>query len=208
MSKLGKDANVSERLRELITERYPERGRFTALGKLSEINANRWKNFYYRKQEATTDMVDFWCKKYPMDERWLTTGTRAPSQNDYPFAAPVPMNWEGQTIGDRLVWVIKEWAAPSADKLFAYLEEKAGGQISAAEWSRVVLRLEEPSLEMVQFVCKARPIFAQWVLLGWASKSPGIDPTNQESVDLYKKLYQGWFDSVNMERRNNGNEEG
>jgi hypothetical protein len=193
VNKTTKDVGVSERLRDLITERYPARGRFTVLGQVSEINANRWKNFYYRKQEAAADMVGFWCKKYPMDERWLTTGTRAPAQDGYPFAAPVPTKWEGQTIGDRLIWIIKEWASPRAEQLFAYLEEKSGGQISAAEWSRVILRLEEPSLQMVQLVCKARPIFTQWLILGWASKSGGVDPTDEESVDLYKKRYPGWF---------------
>ncbi|MFM0260907.1 hypothetical protein [Paraburkholderia sediminicola] len=207
MNKLGKDVNVSQRLRELIVERYPARGRFTALGQLSEINANRWKNFYYQKQEAAADMVEFWCKKYPMDERWLTTGIRAPAQDGYPFAAPVPMNWEGQTIGDRLVWVIKEWAAPRAEQLFAYLEEKSAGQISAAEWSRVILRLDEPSLAMVQLVCKARPIFTQWVLLGWASKSGGVDPTDATSVELYKKRYPGWFEKREVEQMQNGNQE-
>lgn len=207
MGKSDRDAEISERLRALIAERFPERGRFGVLERLSSVNANRWKNFYYRKQEAAADMVEFWCKKYPMDERWVLTGIRAPSQSEYPFAAPVPTTWEGQTIGDRLVWVVKEWASPRADQLFAYLEEKSQGRITAAEWSRVVLRLEEPSLPMVELVCRARPIFTQWVLLGYAGKNPGVDPTNQESVEMYKERYPGWFGSQNNDVTQNDHQE-
>lgn len=187
MTKTLKDIELSNRLRTLIEGTFPTRGRFGALESVSGIGANRWKNFYYRKQEAAPDMVDFWCKKYPMEQTWLLTGVEAPNQAEFPFDAPVPRDWEGQTMGDRLNWVIKEWASPSGEQLFAYLEKKSRGSIPAAEWSRVVLRLAEPTLEMAQLVCQFRPRFTEWVLLGRVTGEPPVDPTDQSSIENWKK---------------------
>ncbi|AXW22512.1 hypothetical protein [Ralstonia solanacearum] len=189
MTKTLKDVELSNRLRTLIEGTFPTRGRFGVLENVSGISASRWKNFYYRKQEAAPDMVDFWCKKYPMEQTWLLTGIEAPNQAGFPFGAPVPRDWEGQTMGDRLNWVIKEWASPSGEQLFAYLESKSRGRIPAAEWSRVVLRLAEPTLEMAQLVCQFRPRFTEWVLLGRVLGEPQVDPTDQSSIESWKKWY-------------------
>lgn len=186
MTKTLKDVELSKRLRELIEVTFPTRGRFSALEDASGITASRWKNFYYKKQEAAADMVDFWCKKYPMEQNWLLTGIAAPNQADFPFSAPVPRAWEGQTIGDRLNWVIREWASPSGEQLFSYLEAKSQGRIAASEWSKVVLRLAEPTLEMVQLVCEFRPRFTEWVVLGRVAYEPSVDPTDQASVEKWK----------------------
>lgn len=186
MTKTLKDLALSSRLRELISATFPSRGRFSALQDASGISANRWKNFYYKKQEAAADMVDFWCKKYPNEQTWLLTGVAAPNQADFPFSAPIPRAWEGQTIGDRLNWVIKEWAAPTGEQLFSYLEEKSRGRIAASEWSRVVLRLSEPTIEMVQLVCDFRPRFTEWVVLGRVSHEPAVNPTDHVSVEKWK----------------------
>lgn len=189
MTKTLKDVELSARLRDLVGKNFPTRGRFSALEGVSGISANRWKNFYYKKQEAAPDMVDFWCKKYPDEQVWLLTGALAPDQESFPFAAPVPRAWEGQTVGDRLNWVIKEWAAPSGEQLFAYLETKSRGLIPASEWSKVVLRLAEPTLEMVQLVCAQRPRFAEWVLLGRVLGEPAVDPTDLSSVEHWKEWH-------------------
>jgi len=186
MTKTLKDVELSKRLRDLIEGTFPTRGRFRALEEASGLSAGRWKNFFYRKQEAAPDMVDFWCKKYPMEQQWLLTGIEAPNQNEFPFLAPVPRAWEGQTIGDRLNWVIKEWASPSGEQLFSYLEAKSRGRIPASEWSKVVLGFSAPSLEMVQLVCEFRPYFTEWILLGHLGRQPAVDPTDQVSVEKWK----------------------
>lgn len=186
MTKTLKDVELSVRLRDLIEATFPTRGRFRALEEASGLSASRWKNFFYRKQEAAADMVDFWCKKYPMEQQWLLTGIDAPNQAEFPFCAPVPRAWEGQTIGDRLNWVIREWASPSGEQLFSYLEAKSQGRIPASEWSRVVLRLAEPTLEMVQLVCEFRPRFTEWIVLGHVGREPPVDPTDQASVEKWK----------------------
>lgn len=196
MTKTLKDVELSNRLRSVIESTFPIRGRFGALESVSGITASRWKNFYYRKQEAAPDMVDFWCKKYPMERAWLLTGLEAPNQAEFPFAAPVPQAWEGQTIGDRLNWVIKEWASPSGEQLFSYLEEKSRGNIPASEWSKVILRLAEPTIAMVQLVCQFRPCFAEWVLLGRVTGEPPVDPTDQTSIDDWKKWRNRRLDRI------------
>lgn len=191
---LVRDSNrqeVSERLRSLIDDKYPSRGRFTVLAEVSGISAARWKNFYYRKQDATPDMLDFWCRSYPMEKVWLTTGIDQSAKEGFPFAAPVPHDWEGQTVGDRLNWVIKEWASPSGEHLFRYLEGKSGGRIPAADWSKVVLRMEEPTIEMIRLVCSYRPRFTEWVMLGSVSGEPAVDPTDLSSIEKWKAWRAG-----------------
>lgn len=186
-SQTAKD--ISERLRKLLDDKYPSRGRFTALAANSAITASRWKNFYYRKQEASRDMLDFWCATYPMDRSWLMTGNEPPDREGFPFAGVVPEPWEGGSIGDRLNWVIREWASSTGEHLFKYLEQRSCGSIPAAEWSKAVLRLEEPSLAMVQLVCSYRPRFTEWVLLGKATSEPAVDPSNGASVENWKRWH-------------------
>lgn len=200
----SKTKETSERLRSLIEDRYPSRGRFTALANVSGISAARWKNFFYRKQEAAADMIEFWCKTYPINRTWLITGIEPSTQEGFPFAAPVPESWEGQTVGDRLNWVIKEWASPSGEHLFKYLEAKSAGQIPASDWSKVVLRIEEPSMEMVRLVCSFRRRFTEWVLLGSVSGEPPVDPTDRASVENWKQWRSGILDPLEAEADTSG----
>ncbi|MFJ9450271.1 hypothetical protein [Herbaspirillum sp. NPDC101397] len=193
MTKALKDIALSERLRDQIVRRFGERGKFRLLEEASGINESKWKNLYYRKQEATAEIIDFWCRRYPEDEVWLKTGKAQPREADYPFLAPVATTWEGQTITDRLNWVITEWASPVGEDLMKYLEEKSGKKISASQWSKVIMRLEEPTLEMVKVVCEARPLFTQWVLLGKVPSPMQVDPSDEQSVaEWAKKEKKSW----------------
>jgi hypothetical protein len=69
-----KDVDRSERLRTLIRRDFVERGRFRLLEEASGINASKWKNFFYSRQEASDEQVQFWQSKFPEDARWLRTG--------------------------------------------------------------------------------------------------------------------------------------
>jgi len=171
----------SERLRDLVSRVFPTTGRFAALEAVSGIKAARWKNFYYRKQEAAADMIQFWCEQYGHEAAFLIDGADKRSV-DFAFAAPVPVNWKGQTVGDRLVWVISEWASGSGAQLFRYLEQRSRKTIPAEAWAPVVMRVQEPTLEMVQVVCEHRPYFTEWLVTGRLSGQPAVDPTSEESV--------------------------
>ena len=186
MEQLPNDDAIADRLRRLVGHTYPQRGRFGALEAVSGISASRWKNFFYRKQNATHELLQFWCKKYPDSADWLLTGIEAPEQKEFPFSARVPRRWSGQTVGDRLNWVISEWASPSGEALFDYLEEKSGGAISAADWAKVVLRTAEPTIEMIALVCGMRPQFTEWVVRGSSSDRLQVDPTDQVSINRWK----------------------
>lgn len=196
MMELPKDEAVSERLRELIEQKYPRRGRFGELELVSEINASKWKNFYYRKQGATQEMLQFWCKKYTVEADWLLTGIRPPEQDDFPFGALVPKRWDGQTVGDRLNWVISEWASPQGEMLFKYLEQKSFGEIHAADWAQLVLKTAPPSIEMITLVCEMRPHFTEWIIRGTTSGSLQVDPTDRESVAKWTRAKREIWDAL------------
>lgn len=187
MTRTIKDVALSERLRTLIENRFGDRGRFRLLEEASGIGLSKWKNFFYRKQEATAELVDFWTLKFPEDEIWLRTGVESPEIDGFPFSAEPPRTWLGQTIGDRLNWVIDEWTSPRGDTLFSYLENRSDHAISADEWKKVVLRVKEPTLAMIQVVCTARPMFTEWVILGSVASGLSVDPTNKKSVDEWKR---------------------
>jgi hypothetical protein len=95
-----------------------------------------------------------------------------------------------------LNWVISEWASPSGEHLFKYLEQKSAGVIPAAEWSKVVLRMQEPSIEMIRLVCSFRPRFTEWVLLGKVTDEPAVDPTNRASVERWKQWRARGLDAI------------
>ena len=187
MELIPRDKALSERLRTLIERKFPSRGRFGELESVSEINANRWKNFYYKKQEATQEMIAFWCKKYPFEANWLLTNTEAPEILNYPFSAPVPKPWEGQSVADRLNWVISEWAGSVGGKLFEYLEMKSQGAIAASDWAKLVLRVANPTVEMIAVVCTNRPHLTEWVVRGHVSILPQVDPSDQASITRWEE---------------------
>jgi hypothetical protein len=182
-----KDAEVSERLRQLVGTGFGSRGRFALLERASSIPAGRWKNFYYRKQSASPEMIEFARRQWPESDSWLATGERSPQQAQFPFSAGVPRKLETETVRDRMNWVIREWASPRGENLFEYLAEKSSGSIAPADWAKVVLGVAEPSLEMLTVVCRARPMFANWVLFGYVGSALQVDPTSAESVKAWAR---------------------
>jgi hypothetical protein len=185
MTKTLKDVELSERLRELIQLRFGDRGRFRSLEEASGIPEWKWKNFFYRRQEAGKDQVSFWVETYPEDEPWLVRGIHTPGREEFPFNAEPPVARQDQTIGDRLNWVIEEFAAPRGEQLFTYLAGRYGRGITTEDWRTVILRKAQPTLEMVALVCSDRPMFTEWVLLGRASPV-AVDPTDKASVERWK----------------------
>ncbi|MFC0349374.1 hypothetical protein [Undibacterium danionis] len=187
MTKRIRDLEVSEHLRTLTHERFGTRGRFTLLERASGIGASKWKNFYYKKQEATTEMIAFWIEKYPEDESFLMTGKIPPRKDGYPFGTIPPHVRQTETISDRLNWVIVEWTSPRGAALFEYLEERSKHQIAAEEWKKTVLGEQAPTAAMVEIVCKARPYFAAWITCGSEIDSyDQVDPTCTRSIKTWR----------------------
>lgn len=187
MAKPSQGKDMSRRLRGMVEKRFPNRGRFRELEEVSSISGSRWKNFFYGRQEATLEMIDFWCKKYPDERDWLLDG---PSQVTFDSvtidAPPMPKKLPSRTIAERLIWVIFEWAAPSGDSLLIYLEENSKGTIPAEKWKNLLINHESPSAEMIALVCDRRPHFMEWVIRGRATMPDQVDPTDKESVEKWK----------------------
>lgn len=213
MARLNIDTDVSERARTFVADQFSARGRFTLLEKLSGVSSAQWQNFYYAKQGLNDKMLAFLIKQFPHDEIWLLTGKKAPEQSDFPFDAPIPKEGDCQTVGQRLNWVIRQFAGPKGTQLFKYLQQRSEGgnsngkSISADEWAPVVLGLAEPTLEMVIVVCHAQPMFTEWVLLGGAGFDQ-VDPTNQESIESWKKKETADFEALVEGLKEHGNKKG
>ncbi len=167
-----------------ISARFGDRGRFALLEEASGIAANRWKNLFYGKQAATEEQLEFWTARYPEDEVWILTGKEG--QSGYPFGASIESARGRNTVGERLSWVVEEFASPRGNDLFDYLAERFGDTVKRSEWKDLFLRQTEPTAAMLGHICGERPHFAAWVLLGYAP-SLSVDPTNVESIRSWKK---------------------
>lgn len=188
MARTKEELEISERLVRRIEERFGHRGKFALLEEASGIAATRWKNLFYGKQAATDEQLQYWISSFPEDEVWLLTG--AGDQSGFPFGTSTESALNRGTVGQRLNWVIEEFASPRGNELIDYLARHFGPDIthvSTEDWRGLILRKTEPSLEMVRLVCKERPHFAAWVLLGYVPKI-SVDPTDESSVKAWKKM--------------------
>ena len=181
---------VSSRLRELIDERFQARGRFSALELASGISASKWKNFYYGKQEASQALLQFWCQKFPESENWLIKGAWGAEFDRYPFNHPAPITSKSDvlSLADRLIWVISEWATNQPEELYKYLSQKIRGKITAEEWEKMILRDVEPTVQMIELVCKFRPFFTEWIVTGATGVFPQADPTDSRSIKIWNEF--------------------
>lgn len=187
MARTKVELEISERLVRRIEERFGHRGKFALLEEASGIAATRWKNLFYGKQAATDEQLQYWISSFPEDEVWLLTG--AGDHSGFPFGTSIESALGRGTVGQRLNWVIEEFASPRGYDLIDYLSRRFGpdvAHVSTEDWKGLVLRKTEPSLEMVSLVCKERPHFAAWVLLGYVPKI-SVDPTDESSVKAWKK---------------------
>lgn len=156
----------------------------------SGIPVGQWKNFFYERQQLNEHMQNFMLKKYPEHETWLLTGIRPPAKDKFPFLASPPKRSDCVTVGSRLKWVIREYALPSGKDLFVYLQKtstKSGIEIPADDWAQLILNDAEPTPEMITFICKKRPHFTAWVILGSAN-SQQVDPASELSISQWNSV--------------------
>lgn len=182
-----RDNAITERLRDWIKNHYPQRGKFTRLQEDSQIPAQRWKDLYYGRQYATSEMTEFVKSISTSDALWILSGIRPPKKGGYPFLTSPPADNEKESIAGRLIWVIKEWTSPRGADLFNYLEERFNQEISADQWANVILGKAEPSIHMIELVCMERPHLAAWLVGGSRIfKTTQVDPTDEESINKWK----------------------
>jgi len=194
---------VSDRLKNLAESRFGQRGRFRLLEEASGITADKWRNLHYGKQKATKEMLNFWINRFPEDEVWLQKGVKPPKDDNFPFSAPIPHKQATLTPGERLAWVIREFATPKGNELFTYLEERSGEKISANSWAQVILGKEQPTLEMVTLICHERPYFLEWVVFGFVyGNKVQVDPTNLASVNNWKQNEKEKFQRLSEALKN------
>ncbi|MCG8992769.1 hypothetical protein LH427_13170 [Laribacter hongkongensis] len=199
MTKPSQNKEISHRLRGRIERRFPQRGRFRELEEASSISASRWKNFFYGRTAAAQEMVDFWCNKFPDECEFLLHGVIERAGGEAPFGTvPILKERSNRTIAERLTWVIFEWASPSGEQLFSYLEEKSRGEISGDEWKQVIIHAAPPSAAMVAVVGEYRPHFIEWIIRGVTTGNGQVDPTDKQSIlEWNTRLQDQWNRTFN-----------
>lgn len=187
MTRSRSDAEQTQRLRDWIDQNYSGRGMFSAMEADSTIRAQRWKDVYYKRQHATQEMLSFVHHVSTKDHLWVTSGVRPPEDDgSYPFMHSPPTPEECRTVTSRLVWVIKEFAAPKGKDLFTYLESRYRGTPTADEWASVILGKKEATNTMIENICKERRHFASWVATGDAVEQQ-VSPADEASIEQWMR---------------------
>ncbi len=104
----------------------------------------------------------------------------------YPFTTPSPTLTQ-TTLANRLIWAISEWASPQGEQLFKYLSRKSIGKIKPDEWEKMILGSMDPSIQMIEIVCRQRPYFSEWIITGHAKAMPQVDPTDSNSIKKWNE---------------------
>lgn len=155
MKQLLIDSEISERLRGFISERFQARGRFSALESASGISASKWKNFFYKSQEATQELLLFWLKKFPDDSIY---------QNGNQYINLFPLSKE---VSSRLRELIDERF--QARGRFISLELASG--VGASKWKNFYYGKQEATQALLQFWCQKFPESENWLVNGtWGAE--------------------------------------
>lgn len=110
-------------------------------------------------------------------------------------------------LRERVIWIINEWT-PVRGR-YPYLEQKTG--INARKWQNVCNRAQQPTVEMLSALAKARPYFMSWLLIGEAYKRRQINPTDPNFEDEVSKEILGLdlppLSSIEISEKNVSDEE-
>lgn len=121
--------NLADRLHEIILFATAEHRRFKQMEELTNIPADRWKNFWLGRQRPTSEMIEAICQAYPQFAFWLTTGCAiglghaAPGPHGYPAkseALVATTDFMQTTIKSRqqAVAVAQAWTTEDVDQSF------------------------------------------------------------------------------------------
>jgi hypothetical protein len=164
------NAEISEKLRGLVTQKFESRGRFKELETLSGISASKWKNFLYKKQEATQELIQFWVNTY----------------HDHEFAVSENANFAGY-LGDKEVSArLREFISLrfQARGRFTKLESLSG--IKDSKWKSFYYGKQGVSQDLLIFWCSQFPDTQNWILTGNHAMIEGSYPSDSPTPDLRK----------------------
>lgn len=67
-------SKLATRLKSVVLEHTPERGRFSSLEEWSGIPADNWKSFWYGRQRPVAEMIQFASRRWPQYAFWIASG--------------------------------------------------------------------------------------------------------------------------------------
>lgn len=71
---MDSDQSIDARIRSLIEAKIPARMRYIELEALTKINADTWKNFWFKRRKADGQMIERIARAHPEYAFWLATG--------------------------------------------------------------------------------------------------------------------------------------
>lgn len=151
MKKFTINEEISEKLRGFLKLRFTKRGKFKELESASGISSGKWENFFYRKQEATQEIIKFWTENYSDDQLY----SEGVSEYD-----------EGLQVNKSVSHNLRQLIVNTFKNRgrFNELENKSG--ISATSWKNFYYERQGATKEMVGFWLNFQPESADLILRG------------------------------------------
>ncbi|GHD66106.1 hypothetical protein [Jeongeupia chitinilytica] len=154
--------DISARMQEVLRSQTPERGRFRTLEEKSGIKAGNWKSFWYGKQRANSEMIEWVCQTWPEYAFWLVTGIADPlAGHVIPFSDRFRVNavakpWSAKYFRARIALKRMTVAQGGGDEVSA---DRTGGGVPQAVIDDVTKSRELRVVEIKAFIDDPR---ANW----------------------------------------------
>ena len=149
MKKFKINEEVSEKLRGFLKLRFTKRGKFKELEYASGISSSKWENFYYRKQEATQEIVKFWVENYA---------------DDHLYKSAEPEYVEDLQIDKSVSHNLRQLIANTFKNRGRFSELESISGISASSWKNYYYERQEATQAMVNFWCSFQPESSSFLL--------------------------------------------
>lgn len=168
--------------------------KFEILAKWSNLKEHSWKNTYYRKQNATPEMIEYWCFLYPQDAVAIT-GEKYESKNATQCDADIKIPLEkidASSIEHRAIWTINNWLQCNNIKKkdsAEYLNEKSKFQtcieVKTTDWKSLLSGTTKLTIEMLLTIATWNPAFKCWILTGTTEGLTQVNPN--DLLTLHKR---------------------
>jgi hypothetical protein len=197
---------LSQKLQIQMKSRLFGIRKFEILSKWSKLKKSSWENTYYKKQNATPEMIEYWCFLYPQDTELITghPPQEKATGSDVDIQIPV-LNDDASNVESRTLWVARNWMM--CDKIndteFAnYLYEKSKfltcNEVMAADWQAFLANTGKLTFEMLETIATWNPAFQSWMLTGSSDNLSQVNPNNPltllkrqiEEINYYVQLQE------------------
>lgn len=181
--------------------------KFEILAKWSNLKKSSWENTYYKKQNATSEMIEYWCFLYPQDAVAITgEKNEAKNTSRWDVDIKIPLLKENKSsVENRAIWALNNWLQCNNIKKIdsaEYLNEKSKFQtcieVKTTDWKALLIGTTKLTIDMLLTIATWNPAFRCWILTGSTEDLTQVNPSDlltlhkrqAEEHEYYSQLFE------------------